>query len=105
MNLIDAFILMTAISYLAAAILPYHLDKNNSYILQKIAYFTLCIIYIIALYLDNPYVWLILGSIYPFIALYCYAGGQDWGSTGHNLFMTAWDLALAVCLLSKVALP
>jgi len=104
MNFVDSFILMTAFSYLAAAILPIQFEKKMSPIIQKMMYLLLGLLLVATLF--PPYIVppILLGILYSFIAAYCFGGGQDWGSTGHNLLMTTWDLALAVCFFSKVVL-
>lgn len=106
MNFVDSFILATAFSYLAAFLLPIQFEKKMSPITQKIMYLILWTILILAVaFFDTyPRLWVPLGISYSFIAVYCFGGGQDWGSTSHNIAMGVWDLALAVCLLSKVML-
>lgn len=104
MNFVDSFILATAFSYLAAFSLPIQFEKKMSPITQRIIYLILWTILILAVtFFDTyPRLWVLLGIPYSFIAVYCFGGGQDWGSTGHNLLMTAWDLAMAICCFMKL---
>lgn len=106
MNLVDSFILATAFSYLAAFLLPIRFEKKMPLSIQKIMYGILFIALFMAVtYFNmNVYLWGILGFLYSSIAVYCFGGGQDWGSTSHNIAMGTWDLALAVCFFSKVVL-
>lgn len=106
MNFVDSFILATAVSYFAAFSLPIQFEKKMSLLAQKIMYLILCVVLFVAVtyFNTNASLWGFLGFLYSFIAVYCFGGGQDWGSTNHNIAMGAWDLALAVCFLSKVVL-
>ena len=104
MNFVDSFILVTAFSYLGAGFLPIQFDKKADPFLQRVFYLTIFGV-LSALIVLNVQVWMIwgiLGLVYSVLAIYCYGGGQDWGSTEHNLLMTGWDLALAECFLMKV---
>jgi hypothetical protein len=106
MNFVDSFILVTAFSYFGAALLPFQFEKKADPFLQRVFYLAMFGVLFALIVLDVQVwiVWSILGAGYSILAVYCYGGGQDWGSTGHNLLMTGWDLALAVCLLSKISL-
>jgi hypothetical protein len=102
MNFVDSFILATAFSYLAAAVLPIQFEKKMSLIFQKVVYLLCCLFLVTTLFPPYKVPPILLGILYSFMAIYCFGGRQDWGSTEHNLLMTGWDLALAICLLSKI---
>lgn len=105
MNFVDSFILATAFSYLVALVLPIQFEKKMPLRTQKVIYAFLFTLLILGLAFPGPNIsllWGLLGLLYSFMAVYCFGGGQDWGSNGHNLFMTTWDLTLAVCFFMKV---
>ena len=106
MKLGDAFLSMTGIAYLAAAILGLALsiqfDRNMSVVLQSVAYIVMGIVFLVAVLKQNKILFGVLGVGYVLIGLWCYADMQDWGSTGHNLFMTAWDLGIGVISVKKL---
>ncbi len=102
MNFIDAFLWVTVLSYYFAVFLPVKFQKNMGFWTQKIAWAAIGTVWTLCLtHTFHPFQWLILSGIYVVASLMSYAGIQDWGSKGHNLFMCTWDLALAVIFLSK----
>lgn len=110
MKLVDAFIRMTTTAYFYAAVLGLvwgvQFDRSMGILAQSIAYIIVGIIFVLAdiLYIkyDFDLFYYILGIGYIFVALMCYGGLQDWGSVGHNLLMTCWDLAISVAFLTKL---
>jgi Ca2+/Na+ antiporter len=104
MNLVDSFLLVTAFSYLAALILPIQFEKKMSLLAQKIMYLILFVVLFMAVAYFNTYprLWVLLGVPYSFIAVYCFGGGQDWGSPNNNIVMAIWDLIIAICCLMKL---
>jgi hypothetical protein len=101
---------MTALAYLFAAIIgdwkEIQFNRKQSWWLQSFFYGTMSVVFLaVSLTLiPTPYLEIIhyaLGIGYVFVAMYCYVGLQDWGSTGHNLFMVAWDLCIALAFITK----
>lgn len=105
MEFTEAFIWMTAFAYAMASILPIQFDRTQGLRRQKFFYVVLALILgglpaYITPWLDLYY--LIMGTIYVGIGMWCYGGKQYWGSDNHNLFMCVWDFTLAICFFTKV---
>jgi len=105
MNFVDSFILVTAFSYLGAGFLPIQFEKKADPFVQRVFYLAMfgALSVLIVLDVQVWMIWGVLGLGYSVLAVYCYGGGQDWGSANNNIAMATWDLALAVCFLSKVS--
>ena len=109
MNLMDAFLWVTALTYFFAVPLPKRFQRNWGFITQKFAWFTMGTIWVLCLMGTLTYTlfnlqiqWLILSITYIVASLMSYTGIQDWGSPGHNIAMFVWDLLLAIVCLSKI---
>ena len=109
MNIIDAFLWVTALTFFLAVPLPKKFQRNWGFILQKLAWLIIGAIWVLCLTGTLSYTlfnlqiqWLILSVIYVAASLMSYTGIQEWGSNAHNLFMCAWDLLLAIVCLTKI---
>jgi len=96
MDLVTAFLLVTLMAYIPAALLARKTSKTVNYLLVAAVIGA-------ALWLNNAFVWAVLSAVYTCLAVGSFLGEQDWGSVEQNLFMTFWDLLVALCCLLKVA--
>lgn len=111
MNLIDAFLLVSGIAYLAAAVFPKPLLKHpKMHPAYEVAIFgTLGITIIVNLMTSSYNVWVLLGIIETIACGMTFLGHQQWNvlwkteaSDAAQLAMWVWDLAIAVCCFMKV---
>ena len=123
-NLVDAFLVASAIAYYVAVFLPKRCTKNSgdlpwemllskigqSLVIEKIG-MGLCGTLILGnlLILDNPLAWLAMGILWTFACVASYLGYAKWNvlwkeevSDTAQIAMWAWDLLIATCCLMKV---
>lgn len=96
MDLINAFLLVTLMAYIPAALLAKKISKTVNHLL-------IASVIGAAVYIDNAFIWAVLSAAYTCLAVGSFLGEQDWGSIEQNLLMTVWDLLVALCCLLKVA--
>lgn len=101
MKLVDAFLVTTAVSYVAAAVLPVRPEKKMPVKTQKIGYILAGSLLALLALRENPMLSSVLGVAYGALAVASFTGLQDWGSTNQNLLMTLWDLAVSAACFTK----
>jgi len=103
MNLINAFLWVTAASYYFYAILPEKPVANIGQIQRLINVF-LGLLLTLNLIFDFP-IWSIMSAVWVMATAGSYFDYVQWGkqlSKPRQIFMAAWDLLIAIACLMKV---
>lgn len=114
MQIIDAFLLATIISYFFGAVIPKQTVKNMPLWLEKIFLAVSGLILALNLYFfQNSYAWLVMGGFWTCAAGASYLGITKWNvdyqdhvtglSATAQVTMWFWDLMIAISCFLKVA--
>ena len=106
MNIFDAFLSVTALTFFTGAVYPKSVTFFSRSV-EKLAFLAQGAVLTAALLINNTIFWAMLGVAWtPFIGLdyvgtikYRVLGGE---SMAAQVFMTAWDLLIAVACMVKV---
>ena len=105
MDVVDAFLVVTALTFFTGAVYPKSVTFFSKPV-ERLGFLAQGTVLTAALLVNNPIFWVVLGAAWtPFIGLdyvgaikYRVLGGE---SKAAQVFMTAWDLLIAVACLVK----
>lgn len=101
MNIVDAFLTVTALSFFFGAVYPKSVTFFSKPV-EKLGFLAQGTVLASALFVNNYWFWLILGvSWTPFIGLDFVEAIKYRVTKEAQVFMTVWDLLIAVSCLLK----
>ena len=109
MDWVNSFLFVTAISYYMCLFLPKPVMRGVSRIFERIDLFVSGSLLSVNLFLNVSWLWLIMGIIWTAFVGLSYLGYLEWNvlwvkervSDEAQIFMAAWNLAIAVCCIVK----
>ena len=109
MNAVTAFLYATAVAYFVAAIMDHRSTKNMDKNLERVIFAAAGTVIYVAIQFNHPYFWAILGILNSWGSYMSYVGYVKWNvqwqdevSGNAQMFMTGWDLTMALCCITKI---
>jgi len=102
MNVVNAFLLASAVAYFWCVLIPKRISLSiSNIVLEKISYLILGLLIIANMMLNIQLLWLVMGIIWVLASLYSYLGIQKWNVDYRSyglagVAMWAWDLMIAL---------
>jgi hypothetical protein len=104
----DSFLYVSAIAYLAAFTLPKPTLRNVSLWKEKFGFLACSILLLGNLTFNIRILWVLMCVFWTFSAVMSFLGYEQWNvlwrkdvSDAAQMFMSAWNLAIAACCMMK----
>lgn len=108
MNVVDAFLTLSAVAYFLAVLMPKPTIKNSNIIKEKVLMFLLGLFLALNLVFNFRSWWFAMGMLWTLFAGKTYLGYVEWNvlwkdevSDEAQMFMFMWDLLIALCCFIK----
>lgn len=109
MQLVDAFLLSSAIAYFICLYTPKPTMRNRNFLAEKLAMLAMGLLLLGNLVFNLNFMWLLMGILWTTGAVLTYLGYTQWNvlwrfdvSDIAQMFMAFWDLLIAVACLTKL---
>ena len=116
MDWVSSFLVVTAVSYYMGVVLPESVVRDMNRVLERVEMFASGSLLLAGLFFNVPWLWFIMGVVWTVFAGLSYLGYVKWNvlwmrecpqrktdpvSDAAQMFMAAWNLAIAVCCIAK----